>query len=390
MATPVDTSVKWAHSSHAGAPVVNGTAGSRITALRAFLVSGFGTKAVDSAVVSGGKCRLNFASGASAADLGSVIQVTGATPTALNGEQKVTLFSSSWVEFATALPDGAVTGSVSFKIAPLGWDEIFSKTNVSVFRPTDPASTRPYLRVDDTNALYAAVTMYETMTDVDTGFNATTVGYWAGRSAASATAVTWALLGDSRGFYVGFSPYAASANDATRPLHMRYFGDIKSDRSGDSYCGLLTRSETNTPANTTGNIFFPSPVGHSIMRVASGTGGASETSIDAASGTLAGLSGTPGTWGVYPSRAANALLLTEVIVADGGTTSATGRRGVLPGLLYCPQSGAVGVLPTGTAIGQIAGTGSFLGKRILAVPLNTSPSSLPNGVGFFDTTGPWR
>ena len=116
----------------AGASTINGVAGSRIAAIKAFAVTGFGVKSVDAGgTISGGKCRLPFSSGASAAVINSVILVAGATPAGLNGEQKVTSVSSTWVEFATALPDGAVTGAgISFRIAPLGWEEVYFKTNV--------------------------------------------------------------------------------------------------------------------------------------------------------------------------------------------------------------------------------------------------------------------
>ena len=87
MASIVDTSVKHFYSAMAGAPAVSGTEGSLIATLDACLISGFGAKAVDSATVAGGVCRLNFASGVSAAKQEAVILVTGASPAALNGEQ---------------------------------------------------------------------------------------------------------------------------------------------------------------------------------------------------------------------------------------------------------------------------------------------------------------
>jgi hypothetical protein len=49
-----------------GAPTLNGTAGSLIAVLDAFLVNGFATKAVDSAQVTSGVCRMAI-TGASAA-----------------------------------------------------------------------------------------------------------------------------------------------------------------------------------------------------------------------------------------------------------------------------------------------------------------------------------
>ena len=77
MASPVDTSVKHFYSAMAGSPALSGTAGTLLSTLDACLVTGFGTKAVDSAVITGGVCRLNFASGVSAAKQEAVILVTG-------------------------------------------------------------------------------------------------------------------------------------------------------------------------------------------------------------------------------------------------------------------------------------------------------------------------
>ena len=46
----------------------------------------------------------------------------------------------------------------------------FSGTNKAVYRSLDLTTNQFYLRVDDTNAQYAAVIlMYETMSNVDTG-----------------------------------------------------------------------------------------------------------------------------------------------------------------------------------------------------------------------------
>ena len=97
MASVVDTSVKHAYSSMVGAPAISGTSGSLIAALDAFLVTGWGAKAVDSAVISNGVCRLSFASGKSAAEVNAVISVAGASPAALNGEQRITAVANGWV-----------------------------------------------------------------------------------------------------------------------------------------------------------------------------------------------------------------------------------------------------------------------------------------------------
>jgi hypothetical protein len=63
----------------AGAPAIGGTVGSLIGALDAFLVNGWGAKAVDSAVISNGVCRLTLPA-ARAPPSHAVIAVRGLRP----------------------------------------------------------------------------------------------------------------------------------------------------------------------------------------------------------------------------------------------------------------------------------------------------------------------
>ena len=388
MASPVDTSVKFALSSMTGAPVISGQAGSRISAIKAFAVTGWGVKTVDAGgSISAGKCRLPFSSGASAAIVNSVIQVSGATPGGLNGDQKITAVSSTWVEFATALPDGAVTGSVTFKMAPVGWEEVFTKTNVSVFRPTDLQSSRPYIRIDDSNATYAVVQMYESMTDVDTGVNGTPARYWLGRSSASANAVSWTLVGDSRGMFVCIAPNTTSATDYSTASMAWYVGDQISDRNGDPYPALLMGNSTNSATSGDGALFNGTTAQALVMRIGAGVGGAVATNVSSAL-LNAAISGADPALGAFPSRAAQALLLAPVFVADGGTFAVTGRRGRVPGARYCPQTG---VLPVyGAAPAQVKGSGDFAAETMLTINVHSVPNAAASGVGFINIAGPWR
>lgn len=391
MASPVDTSVKWAHSSHAGAPVMTGTAGTRLAALRAFLVTGYGNKTVDSGTISGGKCRLNFASGASAAAINSVILVAGAAPTDLNGEQKITSVSTTWVEFATALPDGPVSGSVTFKIAPLGWEEVFTKTNVSVFRPTDPHSTRPFYRVDDSGPIYTDVRMYEDMTDVDTGVNGTAGRSWNVPWSAGTVAARWALAGDSRGFYIAMAPF--STQDTTPNINwaaaVSYLGDCISDRSGDAYAGVVTGMPSGAGGSSgVGSIFSAETEEKGyLMRVAAGVSTAVLFSVMPATGTRS-VSGNDVTFGPFPSRTANALFLVPILLADGSNMATVGRRGSFPGALHCPQTGLVSAIAN--APSQLKGTGDYAGKTLLPIHVSSTTGQQGSGVGFIDITGPWR
>ena len=391
MASPVDTSVKHFYSAMVGAPMVSGTAGSLIAALDACLVTGFGVKAVDSAVVSNGVCRLSFASGKSAAEAHAVILVAGASPAALNGEQKVTASATAWVEFKTDLPDGSVTGSVSFKMAPLGWEKVFSKTNVAVYRQADPASTRTYYRVDDTNALYARVQMYESMTDVDTGIAVTPLtvagGYYWHKRASGTTASYWVLAGDSRGFY-----YVVSPNTTTTPASnnntasvSQYMGDLNSYRSGDAWGSVLSGADSASYTSTAGCVFCtPTSTGLSLKRMAHGLGGGTQ-SVRKLLGATYNISGADAYLGSFPSAVDNGMHLSPILLTDG--PSAGPPRGSMPGVFHIPQSGVLAGL--GSNVAFTRGQGTFAGKQMLSVQIG-DPSSGNSGIAMFDVTGPWR
>lgn len=399
MASPVDTSVKFIHADMPSAPVLNALAGSLLTVLDAFLVSGFGMKSAESGTISSGVCRLNFASGVSAVDKNAVITVAGATPAGLNGEQKVTNFSTAWVEFATDLPDGAVSGTVTFKMAPLGWEKVFSKTNVAVYRPTDISGTRPYLRVDDTGATFARVTMYESMTDVDTGFNmapaaATVTGgyYWWKRTSAGATGTQYAIVGDSRGVYVGPMPGQDSGKFGVFGYTVSYAGDLNSYRSGDAFCAMLTggNSSANGTGNASvyGNVFTSdNPNTRTVMRRANGIGSAQTCERTAYGATI---SGNNGAFGPAPAAVGNGLYMTPIVVSDGGTFAANGPRGALPGAMCSIQTEVVSLLGYGT--GQVLGTGAYAGKTMLRLHIDAriDGTQTAPGTGFIDITGPWR
>lgn len=388
------TSVKWSVSSMAGAPTLNGTAGSLIAVLDAFLVNGFGTKAVDSAQVTSGVCRLAI-TGASAAVDHCVIQLGGVTGSGavLNGLQRVKTAAASYVEFACDLPDGALTGTITFKIAPLGWEKVFSKTNVAVYRSTDPAGTRAYYRVDDTNALYARVQMYESMSDVDTGVGLAPLAsvlsggyYWHKRQSAGAAGVYWVIAGDSCGALVCIAPHAATSPESSNGYGAicHPLGDLRSYRSGDPWCGVLAGAPGSSYSDGSGCIFSTAAsTGISVQRISAGLGGPIQVGRFV---TGAGVSGNDVTLGAYPSRADNGLRLSPILLSDGAM-AANGPRGEIPGAHHCPQ---VGLLASMGADARLTpGTGDFAGKQLLTIGCGGG-SGLATGCGVIDVTGGWR
>lgn len=390
MASPVDTTVKHYRSDMPGAPVLNGIAGSKISQLDACLVTGYGLKAATSLVVAGGIATLTFAGGASAAWPDAVILVAGASNAALNGEQKVLSANTTTVTFATAEADGTDAGTVTFKIAPAGWEKVYSKTNVAAYRSLSLESTKMFLRVDDTNPQFVRVRGYETMSDVDTGAGLfpTDVmiaggGYWAKSDTSSATAVAWILASDGRFFFD--SPAPGSHRGMThQTCFLRGFGDfIPKNPAGDAYlCGLNYSATTSTANMYDGTLDGDSSLRTALARGFTGLGAAVVVRRWAYTGS--NNSGRDTTFGDFPSPVDGSLILSAQYV---GETLAP--RGDIPGHKYCPQSK---VWDSFKLFDLLA----FHGRKYITTSgssssgSNVATTSSNAGVSFIDITGPWR
>ena len=394
MASPVDTSVKHYRSDMPSAPVLNGVTGSKIAQLEACLCTGYGLKAATSLVVAGGIATLTFAGGASAAWPEAVILVAGAANAALNGEQKVLSANTTTVTFATAEPDGTDSGTVTFKIAPAGWEKVYSKTNVAVFRSLHPEATKMFLRVDDTNAQFVRVVGYETMSDVDTGAGAFPTaaqqaggGYWAKSDTTSATPVAWILASDGQIFYDSTAPGSHRGMNY-QGCQMRGFGDlIAKNPAGDAYRCILNFSDyASVTSMYDGQLDGSSELRTALARGFTGLGTAVVSRRhpyvgNSESGNYSGQNDT--TLGAFPSPIDGSLLLSEQYVSDAGAP-----RGDLPGLRYCPQTGAWASFKMFDTLLQ--GGRKFITSTPSSLDSNTA-STVPNtGASFIDITGPWR
>lgn len=210
MSNPVD--VKWFNSNMSGAPALSGTAGALIAVLDACLINGFGSVTLTSLTVASGVATA-VKSGHGFIDY-VVVLIDGATPSALNGEKRITWIDANTFSFdATGIDDQTATGTITAKVAPAGWSKLYSKTNTAVYQRSDLAATAMLLRVDDTPAQYPSIIMYETMSDVDTG---TAPGPTSGHqsfgksSSAGSTAKPWRLFADSRYFFLQSQPQAVN------------------------------------------------------------------------------------------------------------------------------------------------------------------------------------
>lgn len=394
MASPVDTSVKHYRSDMPGAPVVNGVAGSRIAQLEACLCTGYGLKSATSLVVAGGIATLSFAGGASAAWERSVILVAGVTGamTDLNGEQKVTFADATTVKFATALADGTAAGTITFKIAPAGWEKVYSKTNVAVFRSLDARSSKMLLRVDDTSTTVSRVVGYETMTDVDTGYGAFPTsaqmsggGYWNKSDTANSTPNAWFMASD--GLFIidsiapGYWRGATYQNCATRG-----FGDpLVKNPAGDPYACFLAYSTTASPTDaSTGVLEYNIVPLMAFARSYAGLGscllGCRRPYVGSTS-----VSGQESAMGAFPSVIDGGLILGRVFLTEA--TSGTPPRADVPGLLVCPQSGTHTYFKLFDTV--VVGERTCVALRPIA-GASTTESNASTGVSFVDVDGPWR
>ena len=390
--------VKWFSSDMRGAPTINGTAGSRIAALDACLITGFGAVTATGITVSGGIATATLPSGQTFAQH-AVVLVSGATPSALNGEARVLTSSSTQITFATTAADGAATGTIEIRYAPVGgWDKVFTGTNKAVYRSADVTGPRHYLRVADAATTAARVCGYESMTDVDTGTGPFPTdalmsggGYWWGSATASSAAVRWKLFADNRVLLPAIAPY--SHNSATyigAPL--RGFGDpIALRPGGDNWCTFLSAGGSAMGTAPQGALDGGIPTANSnaglcaAPRAWQGLGGAVALNpVPLTGGSQA--SGADAALGAFPSEIDGELKISPMLLAEAG--SGKPPRARVPGVWHISQTGAYGPLGDGD---MLAGDGDLAGRTLMCVATtNASLSSQADAVYLVDITGPWR
>lgn len=394
MASPVDTSVKFILGTMTGAPVINNANYSGIGALDAFLVDGWGLQTANSLVVSSGVATLTFPT-AFPAVVESVILVAGATPEGLNGEQKVTSIATATnaVSFATALPDGTATGTITVKMAPAGWSKPFSKTGVAVYKSVDPEAHAGgmYLRVDDSRTDgWMRVRGYETMSDVDTGTGAfpndsqANGGGWWWRHYSGTTPTRYAIFADSRMILFGPAPY--SQYDAKGQNIQYAFGDPLPTRpSGDPYSTLLVCGWIQTDVQRQWD--YAGSANAVIPRSFNGLSGAQSAFLVPAVGvTPTALSGNDSSYGSFPSMVDGRLVVSRRRLTAGGQTDAT--RAWLPGGYSIPQQ-----VPSlfFERFSTLDGAGELQGRKLMVLYNGTGgTNSTDSRTSLVDVTGPWR
>lgn len=370
-----ESDVKWFHNNLQGAPTISGTAGHLLQVLDACLINGFNVQAVQSLVVANGIATATFASVGHGFVAKQIVRVDGASPTALNDDWRVLTVGATSLTFACpGLADGAASGTISLRAAPLGWVKTHSGTNKAIYRA--PEGCRQYLRLDDTGTTQARARGFEAITDIDTGTGpfpteAQLSGgmYVAKSNVASSAPRAWVLVGDRKRFAL-FVEYNASAPGTGLPL---IFGDCVSHKAGDAYAGMLIAATGAPPANGFYDLAAGTDCGY-LARSYTQIGGSQIVRLSGHS--LSNRWGYSSTFN-YPSPVSNGLLLAAPPAVREGAGPV---RGLLPGLWQPIQNLP---LTQGDFVDAAAD-----GRDVLIAFGISSSGTLPGRIAI-DITGPW-
>jgi hypothetical protein len=391
--------IKFLHSGMAGAPGLTNAAGALVGVLDAVLVNGFNERTASALSVTSSVATATLPSG-HGFEIDSVVLVAGATPSELNGEKRVTGVTAEAITFASTSPNGAATGTITVRCAPLGWEKAFSGTGAAAYRSTDPTSTQMFLSVsaDTAAATVATVYGYEAMSSATVGtgpFPSTASGV----SKSPGAAARWLFVGDSKTFYL-LHQHVAGGNFASGSIWG--FGDFVSFSTVDPHrCFLAARisgtssSTLSTVAGTENqsllDLVDSDTAGSNIAAPRSRSGVAGAVSMVKtlesymATNALVVSGGTtnPGgaAFATYPAPANQGLILSRVVLAEGG-----GPRGYLRGFYGTPQNCHASF----NQMDRVQGQGAFAGRKLMALKCGSPAGTVSQGVVFVDITGPWE
>lgn len=262
-----------------------------------------------------------------------------------------------------------VTGFGS-EAAQGSWNAVESGSVITL-QSTDTRLLHPsYLRVDDSNAGYANVIGYETMTDVNTGsypFPTAAQLSGGGYVVKQSAARPWVLFADSQAFYLmSVAPARGSISTGI------FFGDVVSYGELDHYsCALLCATTNSTPPALLG-LSVSSNTSAWVARSYSGVGGSVHITRQSHGITSSLGQGTQ----AYPSVVDGNLHAWPVEAWEETSVA----RGLMPGLWNPIHT----TMPTDGNV--ISGSGAMDG-RVLYVGRWGTLWELSYAI---DLTGPWR
>jgi hypothetical protein len=201
--------------------------------IRACLVAGYGNIAIDGITVAGGIATATITN--NTLEVGTVIEISGATPAELNAEWKITAADSGSVTFATpGIADVTATGTIGASIPAAGWEEPYAESgNYACFRALE--GVRQFYQIDDNQADsdIAVARSYDSMADAlsGTGLRAEhNFGKWHDSNYSK----KWVILADEKTCYVALQGYSASTLSYGM-MRLHGFGEFFSYVVNDPY-----------------------------------------------------------------------------------------------------------------------------------------------------------
>jgi hypothetical protein len=370
----VDTSVKYFDSTMSGAPPLPiNTAGRLLGVLDACLVDGFGSVELSSLVVAANVATATVSSGHNFAMIsatGPVILISGATPSGLNGEQRVTVINSTQFTFTTTgISDQTASPAGSAKRAPAGYAKVQTGSNITAYQSTDINSHQYCWRVDDTySTLWARIAGYSSMSDINTGIDLLQVVTGGGYFSKSSN--NWRIIASSKGFFFSTSQSATTYNFSN------YFGDIKSYQSNDPYGVIMATLNGTSDINIAGlGALATNNAGYMLSRSYSGT--PNQVACALWSHGVFGSNWLGGATLTNPNPADLKQWFAHIQVIEGTTILRGDMLGLYGGLFASPAYGTIydNVLVDG------------IQRTLMALKMRVNSSN--SATFFVDITGPW-
>lgn len=233
---PLSTSVKWYSGKMTGLPY-DGSFRYRDAftvkeVLSACLTNGFNAQTLDSIVVTDGVATCTRANGHGFLQY-QVITISGATPSSLNGDHRVTVIASA-TEFTfevDGVSDGTASGTITVKATPAGWQVNNAGTYDTTLKSNGGLGSVIQMQANGTNITVKA---YEDWTALNTGTlwggavstNGPSDARWTMCDSTAAAEDDWLIVADDKTIY--FRMMSAYANTSLLTRTFYGFGNFTS------------------------------------------------------------------------------------------------------------------------------------------------------------------